>query len=62
VSGHDAHSGARPLRRTIQRHVEDAVSELLITSREPVECVEVTVEGDELKVRARSVEPVATGR
>ncbi len=30
ASGHDAHSGARPLRRTIQRHVEDAVSELLI--------------------------------
>jgi len=62
VSGHDVHSGARPLRRTIQRHVEDAVSELLITSREPVECVEVTVEGDELKVRTRSAEPVATGR
>jgi len=62
VSGHDAHSGARPLRRTIQRHVEDAVSELLITSREPIECVEVTVEGEELKVRSRSPEPVATGR
>jgi ATP-dependent Clp protease ATP-binding subunit ClpC len=58
ASGHDANSGARPLRRTIQRHVEDAVSELLITSREPVECVEVTAEKDELKVRARSVEPV----
>jgi len=62
VSGHDQHSGARPLRRTIQRHVEDAVSELLITSREPLECVEVTVVGDELKVQARSAEPVASGR
>ena len=58
ASGHDATSGARPLRRTIQRHVEDAVSELLITSREPVECVEVTAEKDELKVRTRPVEPV----
>ncbi|MFI5180864.1 MAG: ATP-dependent Clp protease ATP-binding subunit [Thermoanaerobaculia bacterium] len=65
ASGHDVHSGARPLRRTIQRHVEDAVSELLISSREPIECVEVTVEGDELRVRARvaePAEPVETGR
>ncbi len=62
VSGHDQHSGARPLRRTIQRHVEDAVSELLISSREPLECVEVTVVGDELRVQARTPEPVASGR
>jgi ATP-dependent Clp protease ATP-binding subunit ClpC len=62
ASGHDMHSGARPLRRTIQRHVEDAVSELLIGSREPIECVEVTVSGDELKVQVRSPEPIGTGR
>jgi ATP-dependent Clp protease ATP-binding subunit ClpC len=62
ASGHDVHSGARPLRRTIQRHVEDAVSELLISSAEPIECVEVTVEGDELRVRTRVAEPVETGR
>jgi ATP-dependent Clp protease ATP-binding subunit ClpC len=62
ASGQDIHSGARPLRRTIQRHVEDAVSELLIGSREPVECVEVTVSGDELKVQVRAPEPVGTGR
>ena len=64
ASGHDMHSGARPLRRTIQRHVEDAVSELLIGSREPIECVEVTVSGDELKVqvRAPAPEPIGTGR
>ena len=62
ASGHDIHSGARPLRRTIQRHVEDAVSELLIGSREPVECVEVTVSGDELKVQIRAPEPVGTDR
>jgi ATP-dependent Clp protease ATP-binding subunit ClpC len=60
ASGHDTHSGARPLRRTIQRHVEDAVSELLIGSREPIECVEVTVSGDELKVRVRAPEPIGT--
>ena len=61
-AGHDVHSGARPLRRTIQRHVEDAVSELLIASREPLECVEVTVEGDELKVQSRAIEPVGLAR
>src|ERR1035437_168979 len=62
ASGHDMHSGARPLRRTIQRHVEDAVSELLIGSREPIECVEVTVSGDELRVQVRAPEPIGTGR
>lgn len=62
TSGQDAHSGARPLRRTIQRHVEDAVSELLIATREPLECVEVTVSGDELRVLARTNEPVGSER
>ncbi|MBL8112093.1 MAG: ATP-dependent Clp protease ATP-binding subunit [Acidobacteria bacterium] len=57
ISGNDVHSGARPLRRTIQRHVEDAVSELLIGTREPFQGVEVTVVGDELKVVARPFEP-----
>ena len=54
ASGQDAHSGARPLRRTIQRHVEDAVSELLIGAREQPECLEVTVIENELKVLVRS--------
>ncbi|MCE7960263.1 MAG: ATP-dependent Clp protease ATP-binding subunit, partial [Acidobacteria bacterium ACB2] len=58
VAGQDVHSGARPLRRTIQRHVEDAVSELLISSREALECLEVTVVDNELKVLARAAEPV----
>jgi ATP-dependent Clp protease ATP-binding subunit ClpC len=62
ASGHDIRSGARPLRRTIQRHVEDAVSELLIASREPLECVEVTVVNNELKVNARASESVGTLR
>ena len=53
-AGQDAHAGARPLRRTIQRHVEDAVSELLIGTREQLECLEVTVIDSELKVLVRS--------
>ena len=62
VSGQDAHSGARPLRRTIQRHVEDAVSELLIGAREQPECPEVTVVDNELKVLVRSSAAVGPGR
>ncbi len=57
-AGNDVHSGARPLRRTIQRYVEDAVSELLITAVENMECLEVTVVDDELKVLARAAQPV----
>ncbi|QQR72863.1 MAG: ATP-dependent Clp protease ATP-binding subunit [Holophagales bacterium] len=49
-AGLDPSTGARPLRRTIQRHVQDAVSEILIQRRdEEVESVEVTIAGGELK-------------
>ena len=37
--------GARPLRRTIQRHIQDAVSEILISRRgEPIEVIDVTMD------------------
>ncbi|MBK9964275.1 MAG: ATP-dependent Clp protease ATP-binding subunit [Holophagales bacterium] len=62
MSGQDAHSGARPLRRTIQRHVEDAVSELLIGAREQLECLEVTVIDNELRVLVRSSAAIVPGR
>ncbi len=62
MSGQDVHSGARPLRRTIQRHVEDAVSELLIGAREQLECLEVTVIDNELKVLVRSSAAIVPGR
>ncbi len=62
TSGNDVHSGARPLRRTIQRWVEDSVSELLITSREPLEQLDVTVVDGQLRVMARSTEPVGPER
>jgi ATP-dependent Clp protease ATP-binding subunit ClpC len=62
MSGQDVHSGARPLRRTIQRHVEDAVSELLIGAREKLECLEVTVIDNELKVLVRSSAAIVPGR
>ena len=52
-AGIDASTGARPLRRTIQRHVQDTISELLIRSgKQDFEVVEVDVDGSELTVRA----------
>ena len=53
-AGIDASTGARPLRRTIQRHVQDTISELLIrSSKQDFEVIEADVDGLELTVRAR---------
>jgi ATP-dependent Clp protease ATP-binding subunit ClpA len=53
--------GARPLRRAIQKHIEDPVSELLIQSRdERVEAIDVRVGPEGLRVLARESEPIAT--
>jgi len=52
-SGEDPTMGARPLRRAIQKHVEDPVSELLIAARdEKVESIEVRVGPQGLTVTA----------
>ncbi len=49
-AGIEPSTGARPLRRTIQRHLQDAVSDLLIERREsPVPRIEVTRDGDALR-------------
>jgi hypothetical protein len=42
--------------------VEDAVSELLIGAREQLECLEVTVIDNDLKVLVRSPAAVEPGR
>ena len=56
-SGVDPSTGARPLRRTIQRHVQDAISELLIRAEgDEIEGFEVAVEGDELTFRVHKRE------
>jgi len=58
-AGLDPSTGARPLRRTIQRHVQDAVSDLLIREGgEDVEAFEGDVEGDKLLFRVRRRELV----
>jgi ATP-dependent Clp protease ATP-binding subunit ClpC len=49
--------GARPLRRGIQRYIEDALSEELIRGEFPAEGrVEVYLEGDRLAFRSTTVE------
>jgi ATP-dependent Clp protease ATP-binding subunit ClpC len=58
-AGEDPHMGARPLRRAIQKYVEDRISESLIVDREEkISSFMVSVEGDELSVAARDKETV----
>ena len=47
-------TGARPLRRTIQRHIQDAVSEILIHQHggEPIDRIYVDLENDALKFQS----------
>ncbi len=45
----EANSGARPLRRAIQRHIEDELSEFMIRQKDHVpERIEFTMNGDEV--------------
>ena len=45
----EANSGARPLRRAIQRHIEDELSEYMIRHKESVpERIEFSMNGDEV--------------
>jgi ATP-dependent Clp protease ATP-binding subunit ClpC len=53
-AGIDPSTGARPLRRTIQRHIQDAVSEVLIARHgEVIGLIGITVENDELKLHPK---------
>jgi ATP-dependent Clp protease ATP-binding subunit ClpC len=62
-SGEDPNMGARPLRRAIQKNIEDPVSELLIAARdERLEAIEVRVGPDGLRVAAREGEPISQGQ
>ncbi len=61
-AGVDPSTGARPLRRTIQRHLQDTVSELLIRSGgEEFEVLEAELVNGELAVRGRRREMMPTG-
>ena len=59
-SGLDPSTGARPLRRTIQRHIQDAISDILIhqQSDEIVDEIFADLNGDRLRFRVGSPEVV----
>ena len=60
-AGVEPSTGARPLRRAIQRHIQDAISEILIAHPGDVGgLIEVTVEGGELHLELN--EPQSVGR
>jgi ATP-dependent Clp protease ATP-binding subunit ClpC len=56
----DRSYGARPLRRALQKHVEDPLSEALIQGNlDGASIIEVFVDGDELNYRPAGIEDVA---
>jgi ATP-dependent Clp protease ATP-binding subunit ClpC len=60
-AGIDPSTGARPLRRSIQRHVQDAVSEVLISRHgEDTELIFITVADDELELEPQERATVVT--
>ena len=62
-AGIEPATGARPLRRTIQRHIQDAVSELLITQHgERIEAIEVSVDDGELHLTVQDLECLTAER
>jgi ATP-dependent Clp protease ATP-binding subunit ClpC len=53
----EANSGARPLRRAIQRYIEDELSEFMIRHKDNVpERIDFTLNGDEVLLLPRAVE------
>ena len=62
-AGVEPSTGARPLRRAIQRHIQDAVSEILINQHgETIDNIEVDLEGGELTFHAGAQEIVIIPR
>ena len=61
-AGEETNSGARPLRRAIQRYIEDELSEYMIRQKETVpEEIDFTMAGDEvLLVPRRATEALTS--
>ena len=59
--GHDEHYGARPLKRAIQRYIEDPLSEKLLTAEfsrgDEIEVDPSSTEKDKLEFRVMSPSP-----
>ena len=61
-AGEEANSGARPLRRAIQRHIEDELSEFMIRNKDSVpEHVDFVMNGDEVVLVPRRIEEPIPG-
>jgi ATP-dependent Clp protease ATP-binding subunit ClpC len=60
-AGEETNSGARPLRRAIQRYIEDELSEFMIRHKDAVpDHIDITMNGDEVVLVPRPVEePIA---
>jgi ATP-dependent Clp protease ATP-binding subunit ClpC len=55
----ESNSGARPLRRAIQRYIEDELSEYMIRHKDTVpERIDFTMQGDEVLLVPRVAEPL----
>ncbi|MFL6244416.1 MAG: AAA family ATPase, partial [Thermoanaerobaculia bacterium] len=53
----ESNSGARPLRRAIQRHIEDELSEFMIRHKDSIpERIDFTMNGDEVLLMPRAIE------
>ncbi|HEX7192071.1 MAG TPA: ATP-dependent Clp protease ATP-binding subunit [Thermoanaerobaculia bacterium] len=60
-AGEEANSGARPLRRAIQRYIEDELSEYMIRQKESVpEVIDFTMAGDEVLLVPRGATEALT--
>ncbi|HEV8435291.1 MAG TPA: ATP-dependent Clp protease ATP-binding subunit [Thermoanaerobaculia bacterium] len=60
-AGEEANSGARPLRRAIQRYIEDELSEYMIRQKETVpEQIDFTMAGDEVLLVPRGATEALT--
>jgi ATP-dependent Clp protease ATP-binding subunit ClpC len=56
-SEEEANSGARPIRRAIQRHIEDELSEFMIRHKDNVpERIDFTMNGEEVLLMPRAIE------
>ena len=53
ITCQDRAYGARPLRRAIQRHIEDVLSEALIAGKVERGPIEVFLEGDKVAFRSK---------
>ena len=61
-AGEESNSGARPLRRAIQRHIEDELSEYIIRHKDTVpEHIDFTMQNDEVLLVPRVEETLTQG-